>query len=151
MMKSVNGSVNKVVLVVAYIIFVLAILMCEKPMMAHAEANEYIGNAPTTGSGFIDISAKHLYYNENGDLCTEFYVYNGLNCTIYEISKLHLLLNNRQINVGDITIGKISGFTLAPGTYTTLSVIFNGKKDHAQGAVLNGFMSVQNTCDFKYY
>ncbi len=150
-MKTMNMSVNKGIAIVIAIIAVMVIMIGAKPITVHAATNEYIGNAPTTGTGFIDISAKHLYYNENGDLCAEFYVYNGLNCTIYEINKLHLHLNTGQVDVADKTLDKLSGFTLASGYYGTLTVVFDGEQDHVQGAVLNGFMSVQNTCEYKYY
>ena len=131
-MKTMNMSMNKVVAIVVSMIAVLAIMVFAKPITAHAAANEFINNTPTTGTGFIDISTKHLYYNENGDLCAEFYLYNGLNSTIYEINKLHLHLNNGQIDVADTTVEKLSGFSLAPGYYGTFSVVFSGKNDHVQ-------------------
>jgi hypothetical protein len=142
------GKVLAKVLVVAVAVTFIAITG-GKAQKVQAASNEHFNDSPTMGVGYIDISAKHLYYDKKGNLHAELYVYNGLPYTIYELDNLHLHIDNGDVDIADKTISVVS-CNMTPGMLSTYTVTFKGKKDHITNAVLSGGINVTNECEYKY-
>lgn len=99
------------------------------------KASEHIQNGPITTINAIQISPKHVYY-QDGNLYMEAFVYNGFNHPVYNIRDIKIALSNDTGLIAQAIFPSLQNVQIATNSYITWTFIFGKELINQQNADL---------------
>lgn len=102
----------------------------------NVKASEHIQNGPITTINAIQISPKHVYY-QDGNLYMEAFVYNGFNHPVYNIRDIKIALSNDTGLIAQAIFPTLQNVQIATNSYITWTFIFGKELLNQQNADLS--------------
>lgn len=111
----------------------------------NVKASEHIQDVPITTVNAIQISPKHVYYQDD-NLYMEAFIYNGFNHPVYNIRDIKIVLSNNNGLIARDMFPSLQNVQIAPNSYITWTFIFRKELLNQQNADLS-YLSTD--CSFK--